>query len=599
LAEQEPKQEARVAEETKVEAETHAAALEAQPASRDAWVREQAEKLAQLEQELNQARSRDVESALKIELLEREKDEILAVLESINRSVAWRLVKRYRRARDRLLPPGTLGRRLYDRLLTRFKSSEPSSAFRSAVVPIGERHGVNIAATAGNSCRTQLVILNVPRVFEAGKAEPATVEITNLSAYTWEAMRKDSGRRGIVRLSYHWYDEAGKVVQWDGERTNLPHDLGPQDSVTVDMLVLAPFDPGTYTLEITLVREGIAWSDERGSAGARVSVQVEPSRIRAQEFPSCSIIIPAFNRTAFTRACLLAIERSVPAEQCPHEVIVVDNGSTDETPQVLSAWSRSRANARVASVGQNLGFARACNEGARLARGHYLLFMNNDTLPTPGWLQKMLRLAESEAQVGIVGSKLLFPNGRIQHIGVVFDQNKNPRHIYRGLSSDIPPAKTSREYQAATGACLLVARDLYQVVGGMDEGYENSYEDVDLCMKVRARGYRVLVCADSVVYHFESMSEGRRASDFRNQALFKARWGNDVQSDADRWYSLDKRRGDEWTELDEPEAYSPRQESLLQDLWRRVYLCELSRCEFSSRRSETESALDAHFGDHS
>src|SRR5262249_32604918 len=155
-------------------------------------------------------------------------------------------------------------------------------------------------------------------------------------------------------------------------------------------------------LEITLVHEGIAWFDERGSAGLRVPVRVEPSRIQAQEFPSCSIIIPAFNRAAFTRACLLAIERSVPAEQFPHEVLVVDNGSTDETTQVLSAWSRSRANARVASMGQNLGFARACNEGVRLARGQYLVLLNNDTLPTAGWLEKMLRLAEGEAQVGIV-----------------------------------------------------------------------------------------------------------------------------------------------------------------------------------------------------
>ncbi len=582
MPEQKPNPGQRVAEEAQVRAETGAAGLEAQLAARDALVREQAEKLAQLQKELDQTRSRDVESALKMELLARENAEILAVLDSINRSVAWRLVKSYRRAKDLLLPPGTIGRRVYDRLLVRFKNAEPSSAFRSAVVPIREERGANTAAPADNFYRTHLVILNVPKVFEAGKAGPATVELTNLSEYTWEAVRNDSGRRGIVRLSYHWHDEAGNVVQWDGERTDLPHDLGPQSSVSVAMRVYAPFDAGSYTLEITLVHEGIAWFDERGSVGLRVSVQVEPSRIRMQESPSSSIIIPVFNRAAFTRACLLAMERSVPAEQFPHEVIVVNNGSTDETPQVLSAWSHWHANARVASMGQNLGFARACNEGARLARGHYLVFLNNDTLPTPGWLQKMLRLAESEAQVGIVGSKLLFPNGRIQHIGVVFDENKNPRHIYRGFSADIPPVNVSREYQAVTGACLLVGRDLYRAVGGMDESYENSYEDVDLCMKVRARGYRVLVCADSVVYHFESMSEGRRANDFLNNALFKARWGNDVQSDADRWYALDKRRGDEVTELEEREGYNPRQEGVLKDLWKRVYSCELLECEFSS-----------------
>ncbi len=586
MAERESEQGQRVAEEAQVQAETRAAALEAQLPTRDELAREQAEKLTQLERELDQARSQNVESVRMIELLERERAEILAVLHSINRSVAWRLVKRYRRTKDRLLPPGTLGRRLYDRLLARFRNSEPSSAFRSAVVPIREEHGVNIAAPADDFYRAQLVILDFPKVFEAEKAGPATVEITNLSEYTWEAMRNDSGRRGIVRLSYHWYDEAGNVVQWDGERTDLPYDLGAQSSVRVAMRIYAPFDAGSYTLEIILVHEGIAWFDERGSAGLRVSVRVEPSRIRAQEFPSCSIIIPAFNRAVFTRACLLALERSVPAEQLPHEVIVVDNGSTDETPQLLSAWSRSRANARVASMGQNLGFARACNEGARLARGQYIVFLNNDTLPTPGWLQKMLRLAEGEAQVAIVGSKLLFPNGRIQHIGVVFDENKNPRHIYQGFPADIPPARISREYQAVTGACLLIRRDLYQAVGGMDESYQNSYEETDLCLKVRARGYRVLVCGDSVVYHFESMSEGRRTVDFRNNALFKARWEDSIEGDADRWYALDNLRK-ELTNFEPHEGYKPSQERLLEDLWKRVYSCELPPIEFllSSNRN--------------
>ena len=479
MAERESKQGQRLAEEAPVQAEAPGAALEAQLAAKDASIRERAEKVAQLEQELDQARSRDVKSAQKIELLEREKAEILAVLESINRSVGWRLVKRYRRAKNRLLPPGTLRRRWYDQVLTRFKKSEPSSTFPSS-------------------------------------AQPAP--------------------------------HAGVVA--------------------------------TPTL-----------AEEKGSAGVRVAARVEPSRVPAQEFPFCSIIIPVFNRAAFTRACLLAIERSVTAEQLPHEVIVVDNGSTDETPQLLGSWARSRPGARVVSAGQNLGFARACNEGARLARGHYLVFLNNDTLPTPGWLQKMVHLAESGAQVGIVGSKLLFPNGRIQHIGVVFDENKNPKHIYRGLSSDIPPAKISREYQAVTGACLLVARDLYQAVGGMDESYQNSGEETDLCMKVRARGYRVLVCADSVVYHFESMGEGRPAFDFRDRALFKARWQDQIECDEDRWYGLDNLRK-ELTDFEPHEGYSAEQESLLEDLWRRIYWSELSRDVFLSDHSETARPPD-------
>jgi len=444
-----------------VQTEAPGAAVEAQLAARDKLIREQAEKLTRLQQELDQAHSRDGESALKIELLEREKAEILAVLESINRSVGWRLVKRYRRAKNRLLPPGTLRRSLYDRLLMRLKNSEPPSTLQSPSQPALQARGMAIPESLQNSA------------------------------------------------------------------------------------------------------------------------SVEAPQLQAQQLPACSIVIPVLNRALFTKVCLLAIERSVSLERLPYEVIVVDNGSTDETPDLLNAWTRSRNNARVISLGQNLGFACACNEGARLARGRYLVFLNNDTLPTPGWLEEMLRLAQSEARIGIVGSKLLFPDGRIQHIGVVFDHNRNPRHIYQGFRSDIPPARISREYQAVTGACLLVRRDLYRAVGGMDESYQNSYEETDLCMKVRARGYRVLVCADSVVYHFESMSEGRRANDFRNVALFKARWHDQIKSDEDRWYGLDNLRK-ELTSFELHEGYSSSQENLLEDLWKRIYSCELPAYRVSS-----------------
>ncbi len=586
------------AEGVRASAEEPAAALAAQMVIKDELIRAQEKKIAELQQQLDHAHNHDVEAARMIEIRERENAEILAVLENMNSSVGWKLVKRYRRFKERLLSSGTLRRRLYDRLLIRLNSSPSPSTFRSTGQPTPQRHEGTLPMPPDDFYRAQLVLVGAPAVLGAGQTGTATVGITNLSECRWEATRKEPGWRGSVRLSYHWYDDAGKVVQWDGERTNLPHDLGPKDSVTVAAQIFAPFDPGAYTLEITLVQEGIAWFEQKGSAGLRASIRVDPSPLHLQQLPSCSIVIPVLNRATFTKACLLAIEKSVPVERLPYEVIIVDNGSTDETPRLLAFWSNSRANARVVSMGHNLGFARACNAGARLARGQHIVLLNNDTLPAPGWLEKMMALAMSEARVGIVGSKLLFPNGRIQHIGMAFDKNKNPRHIYRGFPADIPPARISREYQAVTGACLLVPRDLYWSVNGMDERYENSFEDVDLCLKVRARGYRVLVCADSVVYHFESISEGRRARDFRNNALFKVQWDHIIEFDADRWYALDNLR-DELTEFEAHEGYSPGKESLLQDLWQRVYSCPLPNWEFDSSSSETASALDVHFGDHS
>jgi GT2 family glycosyltransferase len=542
-------------------------------AAKDQFIRDQAKKLAQLHQELEQAQRKDAEAARMIDILERENSEILSVLESIHHSVAWKIVKRYRGLKDDLLPPGTFWRRFYDRWLGRLKGSPSASRFRSSTQRSKQGREEVLTAPADDFYHAEMIILSAPAVLGAGNIGTVRVQIKNIGKCKWEAARIRPNWRGSVRLSYNWRNDSGELVPSEGERTNLPHGLGPQESASIDMRVYAPLEPGTYTLEIALVHEGVAWFNQRGNPGPKTSVRVEPSP-ETRPVPLCSIVIPVFNRAQFTKVCLLAIEKSVPADQLPYEVIVVDNGSTDETPELLSTWSSSRGNARVISMGQNVGFAGACNEGARLARGKYIVLLNNDTLPTPGWLQHMVRLAENGTQIGIVGSKLLFPNGRIQHIGVAFDEKKNPRHIYRGFSADIPPARISREYQAVTGACLLVARDLYSSVGGMDESYENSYEETELCLKVRARGYRVLVCTDSVVYHFESVSEGRRASDFRNTALFKARWENSIECDTNRWYTLDKLRDDE-TEFEAHDGYDPRQESWLGDLWKRIYSCPL------------------------
>lgn len=205
-----------------------------------------------------------------------------------------------------------------------------------------------------------------------------------------------------------------------------------------------------------------------------------------------------------------------------------------------------------------------------MAQGRYLVFLNSDTLPTPGWLERMTELAASEAQVGIVGSKLLFPDGRIQHIGVAFDEGKNPGHIYRGFTSDIRPAKVSREYQAVTAACLLIDRDLFRSVGGLDEAFENSYEDIDLCLKVRARGCRVLLCGNSTLYHFESISANRHAHDFRNRALLKARWAGSIVSDLKSWYALDG-VNEISSQFESQKASHPEQENSVKDLWRKVY----------------------------
>ena len=131
----------------------------------------------------------------------------------------------------------------------------------------------------------------------------------------------------------------------------------------------------------------------------------------------CSIIIPVFNRVELTQQCLthLAQVTSDPS----FEVIIVDNASSDGTPEFLRTLE---GDIQVIRNEENRGFAKACNQGAALARGKYVVFLNNDTIPQPGWLSSLVEEVESHEQVGIVGSKLLCPNNTIQHAGVVISR---------------------------------------------------------------------------------------------------------------------------------------------------------------------------------
>lgn len=261
-----------------------------------------------------------------------------------------------------------------------------------------------------------------------------------------------------------------------------------------------------------------------------------------------SIIVPAFNRVELTLACLDALARhtddgaSAARESAPlsYEVIVVDNGSTDGTPEALASFA---GDLRVIRNETNLGFARACNQGAIAARGRYFLFLNNDTEVGPGWLWPLVALADGDPRVGIAGSKLLYPDGRIQHVGVVVSEGWEPCHLYRTEPrAESSFVNRSRDFQAVTAACMLLRRGVAGDERPFDEAFVNGYEDVDLCLRVREAGYRVVYCAESVVVHHEGRTEGRHERTHANLALLRERWAHRVAEDeadyflADGWF---------------------------------------------------------------
>lgn len=238
-----------------------------------------------------------------------------------------------------------------------------------------------------------------------------------------------------------------------------------------------------------------------------------------------SIVIPVHGRAHLSERCLELVLADLEAD-C--EVVVVDDASSDGTPELLAGYGER---IRVVRLERNAGFATACNRGAAAAAGTRLLFLNNDTEPRPGWLAALRRYAEAEPGAAVVGAKLLYPTGTVQHAGVVFGQDGYPHHLYAGFPAEHPAVSHPRRLQAVTAACMLVDRAAFERAGGFDAGFHNSLEDVDLCLRIGEAGGEVHYCDEAVLVHLESASRGRQDRFERSLALYRERWRNRVRRD--------------------------------------------------------------------
>jgi GT2 family glycosyltransferase len=233
--------------------------------------------------------------------------------------------------------------------------------------------------------------------------------------------------------------------------------------------------------------------------------------------PRASVVIPIYQRADLTRACLNAL---VAAGLDGVEIVLVDNASTDDMPKLLDEWEGA---ARVIRNPRNLGFATACNQGAQAATGPVSIFLNTDTEVHEGWLEPLLAAVE-DPRVGLAGPRLLYPNGRVQHVGMALLPGCIPFHIHRGVPGDHPVATQTRDLTILTAACVAIRSDVFRDAGGFDAGYLNGFEDTDLCLSLARRGYVARFCGDSVVTHYESMSPGRLDHDGPNMTRFRTRW---------------------------------------------------------------------------
>jgi O-antigen biosynthesis protein len=241
--------------------------------------------------------------------------------------------------------------------------------------------------------------------------------------------------------------------------------------------------------------------------------------------PLVSIVVPVYNQLHHTWNCLKALAET--AGKVSFEVIVVDDGSSDATATEVPRIKGVRFHKNP----QNLGFIGACNAGAALARGQYLFFLNNDTAVQPGWLEPLLRSFEEFDRVGLVGSKLVYPDGRLQEAGGIVFSDGSGWNYGRFDHPDDPRYDYPREADYCSGAAILIEKQLFEQFGGFDALYKPAYyEDTDLAFKVRAAGLRVIYQPASKVIHFEGISSGTDISSgtkrFQviNQAKFLERW---------------------------------------------------------------------------
>jgi GT2 family glycosyltransferase len=240
-----------------------------------------------------------------------------------------------------------------------------------------------------------------------------------------------------------------------------------------------------------------------------------------------SIIVPVYNKWHLTRTCLNSVFLTSAGAGIRYETIVADDASWDDTVRAAEIFP----GIHVERNSDNLGFLRNCNHAARAARGRYLLFLNNDTIVLPGWLEGLYRPMESDPTIAIAGSKLLYPDLKIQEAGGALFQDGSARNMGRGEDRDSEVFNRSREVDYISGASILVRADFWTAAGGFDERFKIAYcEDSDLAMTARALGSIVSYQPQSEVIHLEHQSYkdqlGASPKDLQahNNALLFEKW---------------------------------------------------------------------------
>ncbi|WP_083745253.1 glycosyltransferase [Variovorax sp. KK3] len=247
-------------------------------------------------------------------------------------------------------------------------------------------------------------------------------------------------------------------------------------------------------------------------------------KLPAHPAPDVSILMVLYNQAELTFACLSSIAEVTNGSSLGVEVVIVDNGSSDATAQLLDRVE----GARIIRSPENLHFLRGANRAARDARGKHLLFLNNDALLMPGALETAVHACDADTGIGAIGGRIVLPDGTLQEAGSIVWQDGNCIGYGRGGQPDAPEFMYRRDVDYCSGAFLLTPRKLYESLGGFDERYAPAYyEETDYCLRLWEAGKRVVFDPGIVILHHEfgSSSTSEQAIELqrRNAEIFRER----------------------------------------------------------------------------
>jgi GT2 family glycosyltransferase len=288
------------------------------------------------------------------------------------------------------------------------------------------------------------------------------------------------------------------------------------------------FEAGTRAIQAHCDRIGLPAQAERDEDWPGV-YHLRP-RLRRQ--PLVSIVIPTagqsrevrFEQVVLVSHCVRSIVESSTYENF-EIVCVADTSTGDSTLAELREIAGERL--RLVDFDEPFNFSTKINRGAVHARGEHLLLLNDDMeVVTPDWIERLVMYSEMPG-VGAVGGRLKLQDGRLQHVGILFENGGYPGHIYHGFSGEFNGYSNNvlvaQNYLAVTGACMMTNRAAFEEVGGFSSTFPLNYNDMDYCLKLRASGRRVVYDPDTVLYHFESSSRSTEVEDWEKEQLI-ARW---------------------------------------------------------------------------